>query len=527
MIDQDTRDLITNWAADQTASSAAPSLTAAASPAAPAAAPAQTGMLGSTPDAPAAATPAPTTPASTWSGVMAPAATPSAAPASLANIGTPAPGPAPAPAARVSAAAPAAPSATPATTPSAAPSADVASWYRAELGRDGDAAGISYWQNALNNGADPQKLYNDFTLAAKNNSEAVTPTSWSAANSYTGPVSKDTSTPVDDWGRNVLGRELTPGEKAMWGTRFNTAGANGGPAAVQQVYKDFIAANVGSVKGNPSLAEASQIAPGFNTAPAIATGPTMIDPGALAHRTINQPTETVNGQLQTIVAQDSPLLQQARAQAMTAANDRGMLNSSLAASAGEDAVLKSALQVATPDAAAYNHASDYNVAADNQATMYNATTANSYSQQQIATQAAKDAATAQVNAAKDAAAAQAAVNTATQNATLNSQMTIADMQAATAKYQTDTTSATSKYNTDAQYKQQAENNKKTLVNNIITSTEMSPDRKAAMLESLGEGTSAKKNADGTITAGTGMAGAVYVIDSTAPDLNFSGVPDHG
>lgn len=238
----------------------------------------------------------------------------------------------------------------------------------------------------------------------------------------------------------------------------------------------------------------------FQVNPPIASGPTLLDPATLAQRTIDAKNETVNGQLQGILAQDSPVLQQARAAAMTAANDRGMLNSTLAASGGEDAAIRSALQIATPDAAAYGHAADYNAAATNQAKMFNSTAANDFAKQQI-----------QLTADKAAQAAQ-----------LGQQMTISQMQDATTRFNTETNTATSKYNTDAQYKQQADNNKKTLVNNIVGNMDLSPDRKAAMLAQLGEGTSAVKNPDGSVTPGTGLAGAVYVIDSVAADLNFAG-----
>lgn len=483
MIDQNTRDQITEWATDKYASSAAPSLTAAASPLSAAktdTAPAATGMLGATPStttAPAAAA----APASTWSTVATPAAP--AAPASApALAATPAP---------------AAPAPSPAAAP-AAPNYDVNSWYRTTLGRDGDSQGVAFWQKQIANGMDPQAAYAEFTKGATTNHELVKPTDWSAANTYTGPQSKDKTTPVDDWGRNVLGRDLTPTEQAALNTRFNAAAATGGPAAVQALYDEFLTANKGQVKNNMSMAEASQINPGFQANPAIAAGPTLIDPSALTHRIIDKPTETVAGQLGSVLAADGPLMQQARAQAMTQANERGMLNSSLAASAGEDAMISSALQVATPDAGYYNHASDYNAAAENQATMYNATTQNDFAKQAI----------------------QTAADTAARNAQLGQSMSIAQMQDATSRYNTETTTANSRYNTDAQYKQQAENNKKALVQNIISSTEMSPDRKAAMLASLGEGTSTVRNPDGTITPGTGMAGAVYVIDSTTADLNF-------
>lgn len=242
----------------------------------------------------------------------------------------------------------------------------------------------------------------------------------------------------------------------------------------------------------------------FDTNPAVGSGPTLLDPATLAQRTIDAKNETVRGQLGQVLAEDSPVLQQARADAMRSANERGMLNSTMATSGAQDAVIRSALQIASPDAAAYGHAADYNAAATNQAKMYNSTAQNDFAKQGI----------------------QLAADKAAQSAQLKQQMSVAQMQDATSRFAAETSSATSKYNTDSQYRQQADANKKTLTNNIIANMDLSPDRKAAMLESLGEGTSAKKNPDGSITPGTGLAGAVYVIDSIAADLNF-GADYHG
>jgi hypothetical protein len=165
---------------------------------------------------------------------------------------------------------------------------------------------------------------------------------------------------------------------------------------------------------------------------------------------------------------------------MRTAFDRGLGNSSIAASAGEDSLLRAALQVATPDAATYGRASDYNTAAENQATMFNAEQSNQF---------------------------------ALADKQQTQQMTIAQMQDTTQRWQAEKQDATSRYNTDAQYKQQVDNQKLGVANNIIANMELSPDRKAAMLEELGFGTMAR---DGT--PGTGLAGAVYVIDSTSYDM---------
>lgn len=230
----------------------------------------------------------------------------------------------------------------------------------------------------------------------------------------------------------------------------------------------------------------------FSAAPTTST--TSIDPNQLAKRTVDASKETVAGQINGLLSANSPVLQQARADAMRSANERGMLNSAMAASGGTDAVIRSATQIATPDAATYGNAADYNTALSNQTTMWNADQKNQDSR--FNAQLAADA----------ASRAQA--------------FEIAKLQDQTQRWQQEMQDATSRYNTDAQYRQQADNDKRSMANNIIQNMDLSPDRKAALLESLGQGTMARME-NGVYVPGTGLAGAVYVIGSTSNDLNFA------
>lgn len=72
------------------------------------------------------------------------------------------------------------------------------------------------------------------------------------------------------------------------------------------------------------------------------------------------PKETVAGQLETLLKADSPYLQRAQALAAEQANSRGLMNSTLASSAGTAAAIDAALRVAQPDAATFNEAGRYN-----------------------------------------------------------------------------------------------------------------------------------------------------------------------
>lgn len=64
--------------------------------------------------------------------------------------------------------------------------------------------------------------------------------------------------------------------------------------------------------------------------------------------------ELVQGQLETILSSDSPILQRARARAAELANERGLANSTFAAQAGESAVIDAAMPIATADASTYS-----------------------------------------------------------------------------------------------------------------------------------------------------------------------------
>ena len=60
--------------------------------------------------------------------------------------------------------------------------------------------------------------------------------------------------------------------------------------------------------------------------------------------------ETVSGQLNDLLSQDSKYMQSAKANAMEKANSRGLINSSMAVGAGQKAAIDSALPIATSDA---------------------------------------------------------------------------------------------------------------------------------------------------------------------------------
>ena len=74
--------------------------------------------------------------------------------------------------------------------------------------------------------------------------------------------------------------------------------------------------------------------------------------GTAPQYTLNPATDTTSGQLNSVIDQNSPLMQRAKALGMQTANDRGMLNSSIAAGEAQNAVLAAATPIAQSNAAA-------------------------------------------------------------------------------------------------------------------------------------------------------------------------------
>jgi hypothetical protein len=88
------------------------------------------------------------------------------------------------------------------------------------------------------------------------------------------------------------------------------------------------------------------------------------------------PDQTVQDQVAKITGADSKLMQQARTRANQDAQSKGLLNSSLAVEAGQNAVLSQALPIAQQDAATYHDASTNTTNAQNAAAFQNAQAQN-------------------------------------------------------------------------------------------------------------------------------------------------------
>lgn len=82
-------------------------------------------------------------------------------------------------------------------------------------------------------------------------------------------------------------------------------------------------------------------------------------------------SQTMQGQLQQITAQDSPLMAQAKARAIEQMNERGLANSSMALTAAESALYDAAMPIAQNDAQTFAKAAGYNADMSNKFTLQN------------------------------------------------------------------------------------------------------------------------------------------------------------
>lgn len=82
--------------------------------------------------------------------------------------------------------------------------------------------------------------------------------------------------------------------------------------------------------------------------------------------TVDPKTQTVSGQLESVISSNSPLIQQARARALQSMNSRGLTNSSMATGAADSAMYDAAMPIAQGNAAVYSDAAKTNAAQKNQ-----------------------------------------------------------------------------------------------------------------------------------------------------------------
>lgn len=268
----------------------------------------------------------------------------------------------------------AAPAPAPATSPAAAPGLDWTSIYHNVAGRDADPASIAY-QNKTAADVGDTAAYQGFLDSLKAAGEVYNPnvSLADAQKAYAGPTSTAGNTSVDEWAQNVLGRAATPAEIAQYGSYTD-------PASAAKAYAAFVAAaqQNGEAVNPLTLAQASQLGAQQQNKPQVTTyKPTLLGAPTPWNVTADQ---TVEGRINNLVDPNSPIIQQAMARAAQASNSRGLLNSSIAATAGQSAAFDAAIPIATADAATAAKAAGYNADEQNQFDVQNAGYGNSAGQ---------------------------------------------------------------------------------------------------------------------------------------------------
>jgi hypothetical protein len=98
---------------------------------------------------------------------------------------------------------------------------------------------------------------------------------------------------------------------------------------------------------------------------------------------IDEPTMTVSGQLDKILKQGRTYIERAKSGAADAANQRGLLNTSMAAGAGEAAAIDAALPIAQADANLFANVGSQNQQATNQALQFGSSSLRDTAQQKL------------------------------------------------------------------------------------------------------------------------------------------------
>jgi len=291
---------------------------------------------------------------------------------------------------------------------SAAPTSDqVASWYRTHLGREPDSSGLQFWSNQVSSASDPNSVRSAFLSAAKANGERVIYPQQTTPNAN--PITPQL-TPGQ--ARDLIERSMLTGVPTATFNQYGgydavsklaqQAGLRGWPRvglinslgnqAVNSTYstnysyknhpvpltkeqffenavpKEYIQYLPDSVDDYASLAALAITHDPSNANKTFDeidwsflkpktpvnlgggdTGPVTYDANT---RSVSN-NETVQGQLQNVLDPNSPLMRRARAFALAQMAGRGLLNSSLATTAGYTAMIDKALPIAQQDAQTY------------------------------------------------------------------------------------------------------------------------------------------------------------------------------
>ena len=149
------------------------------------------------------------------------------------------------------------------------------------------------------------------------------------------------------------------------------------PTMLSSWYDSYSKANA----TRPDTAAASTVTPSAAVPTMAAAAPAAAVTNATATDWTPDTNSTVQGQLSGILKTGSPLLDRAETKAAQAANSRGLLNSTMAITAGQSALYDAALPIAQQDASTFADAGKTNAQQRTQVGLANASAANSSAQQ--------------------------------------------------------------------------------------------------------------------------------------------------
>ena len=258
--------------------------------------------------------------------------------------------------------------------------AEISNFYSQYLGRDGskDAKGKAYWQNELSSGkmtldqigqsiassneaqkykssglpSAPQTPAGHSSVAAQQQrydrgqklATDYQKSGFKPAASYEGRNTNESF--VDAVYQNETGRDADQNGRDYWLNQM------AGGMTRDQVVESFNRSKEGTGYDNPQ-----QAAP-----PSLQAAPPSLQGAAQA--TLPQ-AKTVAGLLDTILAKDSPLMQRAATQGKQFANNRGLLNSSMAGGAAQGAMIDRATPIASQDSQSALSLSQFNAGQTN------------------------------------------------------------------------------------------------------------------------------------------------------------------
>lgn len=166
-------------------------------------------------------------------------------------------------------------------------------------------------------------------------------------------------------------------------------------AAAQPAAAASAPANQGIVGGAINNVTTGQSAAAKSLAPFNPTSDMSIQTTTPQTREVNQATETAAGQVNSLLANDNPLLQRARTLARQGMAQRGLVNSSMAQGAGVAAMVDRITPIAQQDAQTYSQRALANMEATNEANQFNVNQNNQLLSQGLNIAANKDLAIAQ------------------------------------------------------------------------------------------------------------------------------------